>query len=147
MLATENSEDTSEPRMRDLAHRRTAQRRAIESVELSTHSAGARVTEVVRHRLADGSERIVITNTALDVPRELVDLAFEALRYCGLVCAPDGDGSIALLGMTQPLDELLSVIPWGARDALDQLLSTARAQRVSVMLLPPAVAGHDGSAT
>lgn len=147
MLATENSEDTSEPRARDLAHHRTAQRRAIESVELSDHSAGARVTEVVRHRLADGSERIVITNAARDVSRELVDHAFEALRYSGLVCAPDGDGSIALLGMTQPLDELLSVIPWGARDALDQLLSTARAQHVSVMLLPPAVAGHDGSSS
>ena len=115
-----------------------AQRRAIESVELSSQAAGARVTEVVRHRLADGSERVVVTNADLDVPRWLVDHAFEALRYSGLVCAPDAEGAIALLGMTDPLDALLAAIPWGTSNALNELLSTARAQHVSVMLLPPA---------
>lgn len=133
MQATTN-EDTSGK----IRERERAQRRAIEQVELSVSSAGARVTEVVRDRLADGSERIVITNSDCEVPRELVDHAFEALRYSGLVCAPDADGKIALLGMSQPLDELFARIPFGSVGALEGLLTAAREHHVSVMLLPPA---------
>lgn len=132
-----NHEITEQPRAPTIAHHTFAHRRALETIELSDRAAGVRVTEVVRHRLADGSERVVITSSDRDVPRDLIDHAFEALRYSGLVCAPDDDGAIALLGMTEPLDALLSAISWGASDALDQLLSTARAQHVSVLLLPP----------
>lgn len=133
MHATESDDTTEQPRVRE-----RAQRRAIENVPLSDRAAGARVTEVVRHRIANGSQRVVITNADRDVPRELVDHAFAALRYSGLVCAAEPDGAIALLGMTQPLDELLAAIPWDSGDALEQLLSTAREQHVSVLLLPPA---------
>ena len=111
-------------------------RRAIESVALSGHAAGARVAEVVRDRIADGSHRVVITNAKRDLPRDLVEHAFEALGYSGLVCAPDGDGDIALLAMTQPHDTLFATIPWGTSAALDELLRMAREQEVSVMLLP-----------
>ncbi|MEO8879883.1 MAG: DUF2064 domain-containing protein [Gemmatimonadaceae bacterium] len=138
MHATESNEDTAEqPHLQTISHHNSAQRRAVEMIELSNRAAGARVTEVVRHRLADGSERVVITNADREVSRDLVDHAFEALRYSALVCAPDVDGSIALLGVTAPLDALFSAISWGASNALDQLLSTARAQHVSVLLLPP----------
>ncbi len=130
MNATKNDETIAQLRER-------TQRRALENVELSRSGAGARVTDVVRHRLADGSLRVVITNSDRDVSRELVDHAFEALRYSGLVCAPAADGAIALLGLTQPLDDVLAAIQWDTGDALGQLLSAARAQHVSVMLLPP----------
>ncbi|HEY8796166.1 MAG TPA: DUF2064 domain-containing protein [Gemmatimonadaceae bacterium] len=133
MQATSN-EDTSGK----ISERERAQRRAIEHLELSDRSAGARVTEVVRDRLADGSQRIVITNSDREVPRELVDHAFEALRYSGLVCAADANGEIALLGMSQPLDELFAMIPFGSVGALEGLLTAAREHHVSVMLLPPA---------
>lgn len=117
--------------------RERAQRRAIERLELSDRSAGARVTKVVRDRLANGSERIVITNSDREVARDVVDHAFEALRYSGLVCAPDADGGIALLGMSQSLDALVAMIPFGSAEALEGLLTAAREHRVSVMLLPP----------
>jgi glycosyltransferase A (GT-A) superfamily protein (DUF2064 family) len=133
MHAIDNEDTTGQPRVRE-----RAQRRAVENVALSDRAAGARVTEVVRYRIANGSQRVVITNADRAVPRELVDHAFDALRYSGLVCAPDADGAIALLGMTQPLDELLAAIPWDTSDALEQLLRTAREQHVSVLLLPPA---------
>ena len=133
MHATKSDDTTDQPRVRE-----RAQRHAIENVPLSNRAAGARVTEVVRHCIANGSQRVVITNADRDVPRELVDHAFDALRYSGLVCAAESDGAIALLGMTQPLDELLAAIPWDSSDALEQLLSTAREQHVSVLLLPPA---------
>ena len=133
MHAIDNEDTTDQPRVRE-----RAQRRAVENVALSDRAAGARVTEVVRYRIANGSQRVVITNADRAVPRELVDHAFDALRYSGLVCAPDADGAIALLGMTQPLDELLAAIPWDTSDALEQLLRTAREQHVSVLLLPPA---------
>ena len=133
MHAIDNEDTTGQPRVRE-----RAQRRAVENVALSDRAAGARVTKVVRYRIANGSQRVVITNADRAVPRELVDHAFDALRYSGLVCAPDADGAIALLGMTQPLDELLAAIPWDTGDALEQLLRTAREQHVSVLLLPPA---------
>ena len=83
MHAIDNDDTADQPRVRE-----RAQCRAIENVPLSDRAAGARVTEVVRHRLANGSQRVVITNADREVPRELVDHAFDALRYSGLVCAP-----------------------------------------------------------
>jgi glycosyltransferase A (GT-A) superfamily protein (DUF2064 family) len=132
MQATEQEETSERPPVRQ-----RASRRAIESVSLSEQTAGERVTEVVRSRLADGSQRVVITHADRHLPRDLVEHAFEALRYSGLVCAPDVDGDIALLGMTQTHDALLASIPWGTSAALDELLRGAREQHVSVMLLPP----------
>jgi glycosyltransferase A (GT-A) superfamily protein (DUF2064 family) len=132
MQATDNEERSEQPLTRE-----RAPRRALESVVLSGHAAGARVADVVRDRIADGSQRVVITNTKREPSRDLVEHAFEALRYSGLVCAPDGDGDITLLGMTQPHDELLSAIPWGTSAALDELLRAAREKHVPVLLLPP----------
>ena len=142
MHTTETKDTTEWPRAGE-----RALRRAIEHVALSDRGAGARVAEAVRHRLAAGSQRIVITNAAREVTPERVEHAFEALRYSGLVCAPGAEGDIDLLGMTQPLDDLLSAIPWGTREALDLLLSTARSQHVSVMLLPPAAGERIGSSS
>jgi glycosyltransferase A (GT-A) superfamily protein (DUF2064 family) len=131
MQATQNEERSESSPARE----RTS-RRAIESVVLSDREAGARVAEVVRDRIADGSHRIVITNTKRELPRDFVEHAFEALRYSGIVCAPDDDGDIALLGMTQPHEDLFATIPWGTTAALDELLRAAREQHVSVLLLP-----------
>jgi glycosyltransferase A (GT-A) superfamily protein (DUF2064 family) len=125
--------------------RERAQRRAIESTSLSGDGAGERVTEIVRSRLDDGSERVIITHAASELPADIVEHAFDALRYSTLVCAPDGDGDITLIGMTELHDALLASIPWGAENALDELLSAARSRNVPVMLLPPAGSGHNGS--
>jgi glycosyltransferase A (GT-A) superfamily protein (DUF2064 family) len=140
MQVIEN-EDTSERTYT----RERAPRRAIESISLSDRSAGTRVMEIVRNRLDDGSQRVVITHDAHELPRQLVEHAFEALRYSSIVCAPNGDGDIALIGMTEPHDALLESIPWGTSNALDELLSAARTRRVPVMLLPPAGGERNGS--
>ena len=113
-------------------------RRAVERVALSEHTAGASVAEVVRSRIADGSHRVVVTHAGRDLTRDLIEHAFEALRYSVIVCAPDGDGDIALLGMCAPHEELLETIPWGTSAALDELLRGAREMHLSVLLLPPA---------
>ncbi|HEY2896764.1 MAG TPA: DUF2064 domain-containing protein [Gemmatimonadaceae bacterium] len=125
--------------------RERAQRRAIESISLSDDGAGERMTEIVRNRLEDGSQRVIITHAERELPIDIVEHAFEALRYSALVCAPDGDGDISLIGMTEPHDALLASIPWGAENALDELLSAARASNVPVTLLPPAGSGRNGS--
>jgi glycosyltransferase A (GT-A) superfamily protein (DUF2064 family) len=132
MQAIENEETSEHPPVRE-----RAQRRAVQSVPLSERTAGARVNEIVRQHIADGSQRVVITHANRDLPRELVEHAFDALRYSGLVCAPDSEGDIALLGMTETHDALLAAIPWGTNAALDELLRAARELHVSVMLLPP----------
>jgi glycosyltransferase A (GT-A) superfamily protein (DUF2064 family) len=125
--------------------RERAQRRAIESTSLSENGAGERVTEIVRNRLEDGSQRVIITHAASELPADVVEHAFDALRYSTLVCAPGDDGDITLIGMTEPHDGLLASIPWGAENALDALLSAARSRNVPVMLLPPAASGPNGS--
>jgi glycosyltransferase A (GT-A) superfamily protein (DUF2064 family) len=126
--------------------RERAQRRAIESTSLSEDGAGERVTEIVRNRLEDGSQRVIVTHAASELPADIVEHAFDALRYSTLVCAPDSDGEITLIGMTEPHDGLLASIPWGAENALDELLSAARSRNVPVMLLPPAGSGPNGAA-
>src|SRR3569623_938747 len=128
MQVIENEETNKRTNVRE-----RAQRRAIESVSLSEDGAGERVTEIVRNRLEDGSQRVIITHSPNELPIDIVEHAFDALRYSTLVCAPNGDGDITLIGMTEPHDALLASIPWGAENALDELLSAARAQNVPVM--------------
>jgi glycosyltransferase A (GT-A) superfamily protein (DUF2064 family) len=125
--------------------RERAQRRVVESVSLTEDGAGERVTEIVRSRLENGSQRVIVTHTARELPPDMVEHAFEALRYSTLVCAPNGDGEITLIGMTEPHESLLAAIPWGAENVLDALLSAARSRNVPVMLLPPAGSGRNGS--
>jgi glycosyltransferase A (GT-A) superfamily protein (DUF2064 family) len=125
--------------------REPAQRRVVESISLSDPAAGARVTEIVRSRLDDGSQRVIITHAARELRRDFLEHAFEALRYSAIVCAPDDAGDIALIGMTEPHDALLAQIPWGSNDALDELLIAARSRQVTVLLLPPARAERNGS--
>ena len=132
MQATQNEERSESPPTRE-----RASRCAIESVMLSGHATGTRVADVVRGHNADGTHRIVITNTKRELPRDFVEHAFDALRYSALVCAPDGDGDIALIGLTKPHDALLATIPWGTDAALNELLRAAREQHVPVLLLPP----------
>jgi glycosyltransferase A (GT-A) superfamily protein (DUF2064 family) len=125
--------------------RERAQRRVVESVSLTEDGAGERVTEIVRNRLENGSQRVIVTHAARELPPDMVEHAFEALRYSTLVCAPNGDGEITLIGMTEPHESLLAAIPWGAENVLDALLSAARSRNVPVMLLPPAGSGRNGS--
>jgi glycosyltransferase A (GT-A) superfamily protein (DUF2064 family) len=125
--------------------RERAQRRVIESVSLTEDGAGERVTEIVRNGLEKGSQRVIVTHAARELPPDMVEHAFEALRYSTLVCAPNGDGEITLIGMTEPHESLLAAIPWGAENVLDALLSAARSRNVPVMLLPPAGSGRNGS--
>ena len=140
MQVIEN-EDTSE----GTYTRERAPRRAIERIALSDRTAGTRVREIVRHRLDEGSQRVVIVHEARELSRELVEHAFESLRYSGIVCAPGGDGDIALIGMTETHDALLGAIPWGTTNTLNELLSAARSRHVPVMLLPPAGGERNGS--
>ena len=140
MQVIENEGTNKQSYARDRAHRR-----AIESISLSDSKAGARVTEIVRNRLSDGSQRVIITDPARELPLDLVEQAFEALRYSSIVCAPSGDGDIALIGMTEPHDALLAAIPWGTADALDELLRSARSRHVPVLLLPPPGSERNGS--
>jgi glycosyltransferase A (GT-A) superfamily protein (DUF2064 family) len=124
--------------------REREQKHAVESISLSDPAAGARVSEIVRSRLGDGSQRVIITHAARELPLDVLEHAFEALRYSAIVCAPDGDGDIALIGMTEPHDALLAAVSWGTSDALGELLSGARSRHVPVMLLPPAGAERNG---
>lgn len=119
-----------------------ASRRAIHNVELSDRLAGERVIEAVRNHLADGTHRVIITSAENELPGELLDHAFDALRFSGLVCAPGSGGEIALLGMSQSHDALVASIPWGTDDALAALLRAARESRLPLMILPPINGGR-----
>ena len=139
MHATNDEETMEHP-----VSRGRAARRVIENVELSDRTAGERVIEVVRTRLAYGSHRVVIMSPDNALPPEIVEHAFDALRFSRLVCAPGTDGNIALLGMTQSHDAILTAIPWGTDAALDALLREARASSLPMMILPSATNGRAG---
>lgn len=121
---------------RQLVRDRTV-RRVIENVELSDRMAGERVIEAVRSQLADGSQRVIVTSADSDLPSDMLEHAFDTLRFSRLVCAPGSSGEIALLGMSQPHDALVASIPWGTDDALEALLRAARERHLSLVLLPP----------
>ena len=140
MQVIENERTNRGTVARDGAHRR-----AVESISLSDVTSGARVAEIVRNRLGDGSQRVVITHAAHELPRDILEHAFDALRYSAIVCAPNGNGDLALIGMTEPHEELLAAIPWGTSNALDELLSASRSRHVPVLLLPPAHAHRNAS--
>jgi glycosyltransferase A (GT-A) superfamily protein (DUF2064 family) len=140
MQVIENAETNKRTNLRERAHIR-----AFETISLSAHDTGERVTQIVRDRLEDGSQRVVITHAASELPRELVEHAFDALRYSAIVCVPNGNGHIALIGMTEPQDAVLAAIPWDTNDALDILLSAARSRHVPIVLLPPASSERNGA--
>ncbi|MEP7064600.1 MAG: DUF2064 domain-containing protein [Gemmatimonadota bacterium] len=140
MRVIENTETNKHTYLRE-----RAQTRAAESISLSDHDTGEQVMRIVRDRLDDGSQRVVITHAASEVPRELVEQAFDALRYSAIVCAPNGTGHIALIGMTEQQDALVAAVPWDTNDALDMLLSAARSQHVPVVLLPPSASRRSDS--
>ena len=126
-----------EPSGNDHDLRDRTMRRVIENVELSDHRAGERVNEAVRNRLADGSHRVIVTSAQGALPPNMLEHAFDALRFSRLVCAPGSDGAIALIGMSQSHDALVSSIPWGTDDAFDGLLRAARESHLPLLLLPP----------
>lgn len=117
--------------------RERSMRRVIENVELSDHRAGERVIEAVRNRLADGSQCVIIVSADSVLPATMLDHAFDALRFSRLVCAPGNGGEIALLGMSQSHDAIVSQIPWGTDGALEVLLCAARESHLPLVLLPP----------
>lgn len=119
-----------------------ALRRVIESVELSDRMAGARVIEAVRNRLANGSNRVIVTSIDSALSADTLQHAFDALRFSRLVCAPGIDGEIALLGMSQSHDALVASIPWGTEGALEALLSAARESHLPMVILPPVANGQ-----
>ena len=122
--------------------RERSQRRVIENVELSDHLAGERVIEAVRNRLADGSNRVVVTSADSALSADTLEHAFEVLRFSRLVCAPDTSGDIALIGMSQSHDALMASVPWGTEDALDALLRAARDNHLPMVILPPVADGR-----
>jgi glycosyltransferase A (GT-A) superfamily protein (DUF2064 family) len=119
-----------------------ALRRVIESVELSDRMAGARVIEAVRNRLANGSNRVIVTSVDSALSADTLQHAFDALRFSRLVCAPGIDGEIALLGMSQSHDALVASIPWGTEGALEALLRAARESHLPMVILPPVANGQ-----
>ena len=98
--------------------------------------------EAVRNRLADGSNRVVVTSADSALSADTLEHAFEVLRFSRLVCAPDTSGDIALIGMSQSHDALMASVPWGTEDALDALLRAARDNHLPMVILPPVADGR-----
>jgi glycosyltransferase A (GT-A) superfamily protein (DUF2064 family) len=116
--------------------------RFVASLSFADAAAGTRVIELLRTRLAYRGQRVVLTSASHVLPAEVVEHAFDALRYSGLVCAPGRSGEIVLIGMTRLHEGLLAAVPWGTPNALPDLLRAARARGVTVMLFPePPVTG------
>ncbi len=131
MLAILNDDSCEPPPLRE-----PPARRYTASVPLADADAGARIRELFRRGFAGGVQRIVLTSADHHVSRDVVEHAFDALRYSGLVCVTTREGAFALIGMTGVDDVLLEGVPWGTEHALTGLLRAARERHLPMVILP-----------
>ena len=83
-----------------------------------------------------GMNRVIIVGT--DCPHltdDLVQGAFKVLNHDDLVLGPAKDGGYYLIGLSRPIAELFSEIPWGTPEVLKKTLRIAEALQLRVSLL------------
>ncbi len=114
-------------------------RRATFEVHTS-FDAGERMEAELLHAVDHRPSRVVqIGGFCLDVDRELVNYAFNALDWADAVIGPSTSGSLYLLGMRTFPDGLFSRIPWDVPDACDILTEELEKLDLVCEMLPEAV--------
>lgn len=80
-----------------------------------------------------GRRRVIAFNSdSPHLPRTVLESAFDALTSCDLIVGPTYDGGYYLVGATASYPELFVSSGMGTTSALEELLSRARALRLSV---------------
>jgi rSAM/selenodomain-associated transferase 1 len=97
---------------------------------------GVRMQAAFRRTFAAGVTRAVLVGS--DIPEldtEIFRRAFAALRRSDLVLGPARDGGYYLIGLTQPIPELFTGIPWSTGDVFRRTREIAQGLDLSVELV------------
>ncbi len=98
---------------------------------------GTRLQGAFARGFGQGTRRVVIIGSDCpDLDRNIVNMALDGLKDVDLVLGPAHDGGYYLIGLQKSAPQLFVGIPWGTARVRKHTLERARAQGLSVLLLP-----------
>ena len=98
---------------------------------------GDRIAAALKFALGDSDHAVLIGSDTPDLPRDLIEHAFEALDQHELVVGPAEDGGFYLLGSRLPIaTDLFEGIEWSTARVCASLLENAARLRRTVAVLP-----------
>lgn len=101
---------------------------------------GQRMKQAFERCYSEGFEKAILMGSDLpDLPREIIDAGFAALRSCDAVIGPSLDGGYYLIGIQAAafLPDLFSGIPWSTEGVLKSTRDILDQKGLKVTLLPP----------
>lgn len=97
----------------------------------------AALASVFRH-FATGHQRVIAFNSdSLHLPASVLQTAFDVVQACDLVVGPTHDGGYYLVGAKASHPDLFTSGGMGTANALEALLTRARALGLSISLTDP----------
>jgi rSAM/selenodomain-associated transferase 1 len=78
---------------------------------------------------------VLIGSDCYDLDAQIINKAFDALKFSDLVIGPANDGGYYLIGMKKLYKGLFSNIPWSTDQVLSQTLSKANDKKLTYLLL------------
>jgi len=119
----------------DLSHSVTE---AVLIVPQTGRGLAAGLTSVFAHFTNSGHQRVIAFNSdSPHLPASVLENAFDLLETCDLVVGPTHDGGYYLVGAKVSQADLFSNDGMGTANALEALLTRARALGLSVHLTEP----------
>jgi hypothetical protein len=113
-------------------------RHAVRVVAQKGEGLAAGLTSVFAHFAAAGHRRVIAFNSdSPHLPASVLEGAFEVLASHDVVVGPTHDGGYYLVGANTTYPDLFNGDGMGTRNALEALLSRARALQLSLHLTDP----------
>ena len=112
--------------------------KTVRIVPQTGQGLAAGLASVFNHFASSGQRRVIAFNSdSPHLPASILETAFDALGACDLVVGPTHDGGYYLVGARAPHSELFASDGMGTANALEALLTRARALELSVHLSDP----------
>ncbi len=119
----------------DVAH---AVGKTVRIVPQTGQGLAAGLASVFAHFATPGHQRVIAFNSdSPHLPASILETAFDVLEACDLVVGPTHDGGYYLVGARASHPDLFISDGMGTANALDALLTRARALGLSVHLTDP----------
>jgi rSAM/selenodomain-associated transferase 1 len=112
--------------------------KAIRIVPQTGQGLAAGLASVFNHFAASGQQRVIAFNSdSPHLPASVLETAFDVLEARDLVVGPTHDGGYYLVGARASHSDLFASDGMGTANALEALLTRARALKLSVRLADP----------
>ncbi len=112
--------------------------KAVRIVPQTGQGLGAGLASVFTHFATPGHQGVIAFNSdSPHLPATVLETAFDVLEACDLVVGPTHDGGYYLVGARASHPALFTGDGMGTTNALEALLTRARALQLSVLLTDP----------